>query len=77
MSVMSIRIPEEKRKQLKAIASLEGKSMSNIVSDLIEEYVVEAQERLQEKGEILEIMKASEGAFSEWDNEEDEVYNDL
>jgi predicted DNA-binding protein len=77
MSVMSIRIPEEKRKQLKAIASLEGKSMSNIVSDLIEEYVAEASERLQEKREILEIMKAGEGAFSEWDNEEDEVYNDL
>lgn len=77
MSVMSIRIPEEKRKQLKAIASLEGKSMSNIVSDLIEEYVTEASERLQEKGEILEIIKASEGTFSEWDNEEDEVYNDL
>lgn len=77
MSVMSIRIPEEKRKQLKAIASLEGKSMSNIVSDLIEEYVVEASERLQEKAELLEIMKASENAFSEWDNDEDEVYNDL
>ncbi len=77
MSVMSIRIPEEKRKQLKAIASLEGKSMSNIVSDLIDEYVVEATERLKEKAELLEIMKASEGAFSEWDNDEDEVYNDL
>lgn len=77
MSVMSIRIPEEKRKKLKAIASLEGKSMSNIVSDLIEEYVVDAQERLKEKGEILEIMKASGGAFSEWDNKEDEIYNDL
>lgn len=77
MSVMSIRIPEEKRKQLKVIASLEGKSMSNIVSDLIEEYVVEAQERLKDKAELLEIMKASEASFSEWDNEEDEVYNDL
>ena len=77
MSVMSIRIPEEKRKQLKAIASLEGKSMTNIVSDLIEEYVAEAQERLQGKAELKEIMKASEASFSEWDNDEDEVYNDL
>tara|TARA_R110002124_G_scaffold221839_1_gene387290 strand:+ start:13338 stop:13571 length:234 start_codon:yes stop_codon:yes gene_type:complete len=77
MSVMSIRIPEEKRKQLKAIASLEGKSMTNIVSGLIEEYVAEAQDRLQEKAELKEIMKASESSFSEWDNDEDEVYNDL
>ncbi|MEP1306590.1 MAG: hypothetical protein ABJ383_16370 [Balneola sp.] len=77
MSVMSIRIPEEKRKQLKAIASLEGKSMTNIVSDLIEEYVAEAQVRLQDKAELKEIMKASESSFSEWDNAEDEVYNDL
>ncbi len=77
MSVMSIRIPEEKRKQLKAIASLEGKSMTNIVSDLIEEYVADAQVRLQEKAELKEIMKASEASFSEWDNDEDEVYNDL
>ena len=77
MSVMSIRIPDEKRKKLKAIASLEGKSMTNILSELIDEYVEEAQERLSERAEIQEIMKASEAAFMEWDNEEDEVYNDL
>ena len=77
MGVMSIRIPEEKRKKLKAIASLEGKSMTNIVSELIEEYVIEAQKRLKDKAELKEIMKASESSFSEWDNDEDEVFNDL
>ncbi len=77
MSVMSIRIPDEKRKKLKAIASLEGKSMTDILSELIDEYVEEAQERLLERAEIQEIMKTSESAFREWDNEEDEVYNDL
>lgn len=30
MSVMSIRIPDDKRKKLKAMASLEGKSMSGL-----------------------------------------------
>ncbi|MCR9131081.1 MAG: hypothetical protein NXI08_00825 [bacterium] len=74
---MSIRIPEDKRKKLKAIASIEGKSMSNIVSDLIEEYVAEASIRLKENEEMKEIMKLSESSFSEWDNDEDEVYNDL
>ncbi len=77
MAVMSIRIPEEKRKKLKAIASLEGKSMTNIVSELIEEYVAEAQERLEERKELQEIMKASEKAFSGWDNEIDEICNDM
>jgi predicted DNA-binding protein len=77
MSVMSIRIPDEKRKKLKAIASLEGKSMSSLVSDLIDGYVEEAMERLGEEHDLTEIMKVSEPAFSEWDNEEDEVYNDL
>jgi predicted transcriptional regulator len=77
MSVMSIRIPDEKRKKLKAIASLEGKSMSGLVSELIDEYVDDAMKRLEEEGDIAQIMKVSEPSFSEWDNDEDEVYNDL
>jgi predicted DNA-binding protein len=35
MSVMSIRISDDKRKKLKAIASLEGKTISGLVSELI------------------------------------------
>ena len=77
MPVMSIRIQEDKRKKLKAIASIEGKTMTDIVSDLIEEYVEEAQERLKDKAELKEIMMASEPSFIEWDNDEDEIYNDL
>ena len=77
MAVMSIRIPDDKRKKLKAIASIEGKSMSNIASDLIEHYVSETWERLKDKEELKEIMSVSESSFLEWDNNEDEVYNDL
>lgn len=36
---MSIRIDNTKRKALKVIASIEGKSMSGIVSELIEDYI--------------------------------------
>ena len=39
MSVMSIRIDNTKRKALKVIASIEGKSMGGIVSELIEDYI--------------------------------------
>ena len=77
MAVMSIRIPEEKRKKLKAIASIEGKSMSNIVSELIDDYVAETWERLKDREELKEIMNVSESSFLDWDNYEDEVYNDL
>ncbi len=39
MSDMSNRIDEHKRKVLKLIASIEGKTMSGIVSELIEHYI--------------------------------------
>lgn len=77
MSVMSIRIPDDKRKKLKVIASLEGKTMSSLVSKLIEEYIISAQEKLKDNSEIKEIMNMSSESFEEWDNEEDEIYNDL
>lgn len=77
MSVMSIRIPDNKRKKLKAVASLEGKTMSGLVSELIDEYIRNAVDRDREEDDLNEIMKVSEPSFSEWDNEEDEAYNDL
>ena len=80
MSVMSIRIDDTKRKALKVIASIEGKSMGGIVSELIEEYIAENKEKikaLSEKNNINEIIKMSEQSFMEWDNDEDEIYNEL
>ena len=80
MSIMSIRIDDSKRKALKVIASIEGKTMGGIVSELIENYINENREKIKgysEKENLNEIMKLSETSFIEWDNEEDEVYNDL
>jgi hypothetical protein len=80
MSVMSIRIDEQKRKALKVIASLEGKTMGGIISELIEEYIIKNRKKikeLSEKENLHEIMKLSEASFMEWDNDEDEIYNDL
>ena len=77
---MSIRIDENKQKALKIIASIEGKSMGGIVSDLIEDYIIKNKEKikaLSEKESLIEVMKMSEKSFFEWDNEEDEIYNDL
>jgi len=80
MSVMSIRIDDNKRRALKVIASIEGKSMGGIVSELIEDYIKRNRvkiKELSEKENLNEIMKVSEKSFMEWDNEEDDIYNEL
>ncbi len=80
MSVMSVRIDDNKRKALKIIASIEGKSMGGIVTELIDNYIDEKKDvliNLSESENLKEIMKMSEFSFSEWNNEEDEIYNTL
>jgi len=80
MGIMSIRIDDKKRKALKVIASLEGKTMGSLVSELIEDYIVQNKKKfkkLGEKTEINELMEISEIPFSEWDNKEDEIYDKL
>ena len=80
MSVMSVRIDDSKRKALKIIASIEGKSMGGIIEELIENYIDEKKDvliNLSESENLKEFMKMSEFSFSEWDNEEDEIYNTL
>ena len=80
MSVMSVRIDDNKRKALKIIASIEGKSMGSIITELIEKYIDEKKEvliSLSESEKLREFMKMSELSFAEWDNEEDEIYNTL
>jgi len=80
MTVTSIRLDENKKKSLKIIASLENKTMGGIISELIDDYIKKNKDRfakISEQAELREIMKLSENAFTEWDNDEDEVYNDL
>jgi len=80
MSIMSIRINTEKKKALKVIATIEGKTMGGIVSELIENYIQKNKaklQRLSKKDNLYEIMKMSEPSFMEWDNDEDEIYNEL
>jgi len=77
---MSIRIDNNKRKTLKVIASIEGKTMGGIVSELIEGYIKKNKEKLKglsENENLNEIIKMSEKSFMEWDNDEDEIYNAL
>ena len=78
MAIMSIRIDDKKRKALKVIASIEGKTMGGLISELIEEYIVKNKKKLSdlgEKAEIFELMKLSEASFLEWENSEDDIYD--
>jgi len=80
MAVMSIRIKDEERKLLKVLASLEGRTMTEVVSELLGEYVRKRQAQLVRSGKSLEtwgVMKLSEPSFAEWDNEEDQAYDEL
>ncbi len=80
MSVMSIRIDDSKRRNLKVIASIEGKTMGGIVSELIEDYIDNNKDKiasLAERENLNAVMGLSEKSFMEWDNEEDEIYDTL
>ena len=80
MRVMSIRIDDKKRKALKMIAAIEGKNMSSIIGDLIEEYILNNRKKLidrLENEDLQYLMELSEHSFSEWDNKEDEIYDEL
>lgn len=80
MSVMSVRIDDNKRRVLKVIASLEGKTMGGIISELVDDYIHKNKKKISlilEKTDLKDIMAVSENSFMEWDNEEDEIYNDL
>lgn len=80
MAVMSIRIKDQERKLLKALASLEGRTMTEVVSELLGEYLRKRQTQLNRSGQSAEVramMRLSESSFAEWDNKEDDVYDSL
>lgn len=77
MSVMSIRVDDDKKRKLKVIASIQGKTMSSIVENLIDEYIAEYYSNNEQNEELKSIMKVSEPSFEEWDNDEDDVYDNL
>jgi hypothetical protein len=47
METATIRIPEEKKNLLKAVASLENKKMNDLIVDLIDDYVARRRETLK------------------------------
>lgn len=77
MSVMSIRIDDRKRKTLKVLASIQGKTMGGILSELIDDYIDANKKDLPITNESINLMNMSETSFDEWDNKEDQIYDGL
>lgn len=62
----------EKEKLVELLDYLTAKEISTL-KNLVELMTEKSLERRETKG----FLKISESAFSEWDNNEDDVYNDL
>lgn len=80
MSVLSIRIKDNKRKLLKIISALEDRTISSLIESWIDDYIDKNKKKYADElaeNNLMSVMKVSEPSFAEWDNDEDEVYNDL
>jgi predicted CopG family antitoxin len=59
MSTVTVRIPEDKRDELKVIASLEKRSIKDVLTELIDEYVERHRETLEllSRPEWIEVIR--------------------
>ena len=71
---LTIEIEEIKKKSLEKIAAENGKKVSEFIKDILDEYL---RRNRVETEEISGMMKLSETSFSEWDNEEDAIYDTI
>lgn len=63
MSTVTVRIPEEKRDELKIIASLEKRNIKDILTEIIDEYVERHRETLDllSRPEWVEVIRKGKG----------------
>ena len=80
MGVMSIRISDKKKKMLKVIASIQGKTIGGLIEELLDEYIDKNMKGLKDTikaDDLSMIMQLTEESFLDWENDEDEIYNSL
>ncbi|MBN2168003.1 MAG: hypothetical protein JW738_02065 [Actinobacteria bacterium] len=67
MDTVNVRIPEDKRDKLKIIASLEKRSIKDILSELVDDYVERHRETLDllSKPEWLESIRQGKEQVAE------------
>ena len=59
MSTVTVRIPEDKRDELKIIATLEKRNIKDVLTELIDEYVERHRETLEllSRPEWVEVIR--------------------
>ena len=71
---LTIEIEEKLQKSLETMASENGKQVHQFVADIIDDYV---DRSFSENRELRRLMSLSEESFSEWNNQEDAIYDSL
>ena len=71
---LTIEIEEKLQKSLETMASENGKQVDQFVADIIDDYV---DRSFSENRELRRLMSLSEESFSEWNNQEDAIYDSL
>ncbi len=71
---LTIEIEDIKKKSLEKIAAQNGKKITEFVTEILDNYLYQ---NTAESAEISGMMKLSQNSFSEWDNEEDAIYDKL
>ena len=69
---LTIEIEDITRRSLENMATENGKKLDQFVADIIDDYV---SKKYSESRDIHGFMRLSETAFSEWNNEEDAIYD--
>lgn len=71
---LTIEIEDNLQKSLEKMAVQSGRKVDQVVVEIIDDYL---DKNFAENRELARLMKASETAFNEWDNEEDAIYDRL
>ncbi len=74
MSITTVKINPQRKARLQSIAAKNGKSVNTLLDELVRDFL---KQQAREKKEVRAIMKLSQKSFSEWDNEEDAIYDRL
>ena len=71
MNTLTLNIEPGYIERIASLARAKGETPDQFLSKLISEYLA----RTESEGDAIALMKLSESSFSEWDNEDDAVYD--
>jgi hypothetical protein len=69
---LTIEIEDVKQKSLEFVALQNGKLVSDVITELIDEFL---RSRKIDSDETNYLTRLSQTSFNEWDNEDDAIYD--